>query len=298
MEKTAYAPGESGEIHAELNTTGFKGKVRKSIRVKSNANDGKSVGLTLEADVIYDLEPRQTRIVFRNAQPGSSFSESVEITNRSGKPLEIASYNIGAAEKTKAPFRLAVEAVRNEGKDYVKFALEIADQVDLPERTVLPVQVLFEGAKTNYAHFTIQVKAIAAWTVEPSIITLRNMLPGKRDVAEILVTSNKGPLKHVTAHCSVDIVELEQVVQDQQTVAIRLHMKKDLSTETKDISDNGWFSGVISIESNTDEKSKTFSIPLRGRLILVNRLRKGFATAPSNPAQAPGNRLPVPPAKR
>lgn len=264
----------------------------------SNAHNGPYANLTLEAEVIFDLEPRKTRIVFRNAQPGDSFSESVEITNRSGKRLEVASYSIGGAEKTKAPFSISVETVSIEDKEYVKFTLNIDEHAQLPERTALPVQVLFEGVKTKYAHFTIQVKAIPAWTVEPSIITLRNMLPGKRDVAEILVTSNKGPLKHVTASCSIGIVELEQVVKDEQTVAIRLHMKENLSAGTEEISDNGWFSGVISIEGNTDEQSKAFSVPLRGRLILVNRLKKGLSTAPSDSGQAPGARLPVPPGKR
>ena len=72
MAKKEYKPGEKGTIASKFNTSGYNGKVIKTITVTSNDADAAETRLTLSGTVIVkdfaqaDLKPDQHR--FRHGQ--------------------------------------------------------------------------------------------------------------------------------------------------------------------------------------------------------------------------------------
>lgn len=84
-------PGQWGEIQAQVNTAGFRGKIEKYIYVDSNVGHMPRVTLTINAFVIYDIDIRPSEFIpFYNVKIGTSQTREVTITSNIPAPLSLS----------------------------------------------------------------------------------------------------------------------------------------------------------------------------------------------------------------
>jgi hypothetical protein len=84
-------PGQWGEIQAQVNTSGYRGKIEKYIYVDTNVSHMPRVTLTMDAVVIYDIDIMPSEFIpFYNVKAGETLSKEVKITNSTKSPLTLS----------------------------------------------------------------------------------------------------------------------------------------------------------------------------------------------------------------
>lgn len=93
LTKKEYQPGEKGTIASKFNTSGYNGKVVKTITVTSNDTDTPEIRLTLTGTVIIkdfaqaDLKPEQ--IAFGSISVGKAYVRKLNLSNLGNLDLRI-----------------------------------------------------------------------------------------------------------------------------------------------------------------------------------------------------------------
>ena len=93
LAKKEYKPGEKGTIASKFNTSGYNGKVIKTITVTSNDTDAPETRLTLTGTVIVkdfaqaDLKPEQ--IAFGSVSVGKAYVRKLNLSNIGNLDLRI-----------------------------------------------------------------------------------------------------------------------------------------------------------------------------------------------------------------
>jgi len=97
------APGGTGKIAAEVDTTGFSGPISKAVLVFSNDPATPQVNLVIKADVRAFIEvlPRPL-VIFRNVLQGEPASEKLVLASADGSDFKVQS-----AEASGGPYQLA-----------------------------------------------------------------------------------------------------------------------------------------------------------------------------------------------
>jgi uncharacterized protein YdeI (BOF family) len=93
LAKKEYQPGEKGTIASKFNTSGYNGKVIKTITVTSNDTEASETRLTLSGTVIVkdfaqaDLKPEQ--FAFGNVSVGKTYVRKLNLSNLGSLDLRI-----------------------------------------------------------------------------------------------------------------------------------------------------------------------------------------------------------------
>lgn len=93
LAKKEYKAGEKGTIASKFNTSGYNGKVIKTITVTSNDAEAAEVRLTLSGTVIIkdiaqaDLKPE--RIDFETVAVGKTYSRKLNLSNNGNSDLRV-----------------------------------------------------------------------------------------------------------------------------------------------------------------------------------------------------------------
>lgn len=99
LAKKDYAAGEKGVIPAKFNTSGYNGKVVKTITVTSNDPDAPEVRLTLTGTVIVkdfaqaDIKP--DHIDFGSVSSGKSYMRKINLNNSGNLDLRVIEISCG-----------------------------------------------------------------------------------------------------------------------------------------------------------------------------------------------------------
>ena len=88
--KWSLAPGESTEIEATFNPSGFRGLSRKSIQVVSDDPTYPTQTLTFEADVVRDIQPSTEAVFFQDVVRTSPRKASVKLEPGNGQPVKVS----------------------------------------------------------------------------------------------------------------------------------------------------------------------------------------------------------------
>lgn len=97
-------PGQSTEVEATFNPTGFRGPIHKSIQVVSNDPATPTLTLTFEAEVLRDVNPSADSLFYQDiARSAGPQRQTVTFTSATGQPVHIQE-----ASFTDAPFLKAV----------------------------------------------------------------------------------------------------------------------------------------------------------------------------------------------
>ncbi|MBN1625277.1 MAG: DUF1573 domain-containing protein [Deltaproteobacteria bacterium] len=82
------SPGREGHITLKMDTSGYKGRIKKAARVFTNDPDNEMILLYLEAVVKQPILMSKEYVVFKGA-PGDVLTESIIIEAQENTPLEI-----------------------------------------------------------------------------------------------------------------------------------------------------------------------------------------------------------------
>ncbi|HSQ36094.1 MAG TPA: DUF1573 domain-containing protein, partial [Candidatus Binatia bacterium] len=93
LSKREYRPGESGTITSQFNTSGYNGKVVKTITVTSNDPEQAEIRLTIRGTIVNkdvaqaDLKPE--RLVFDKVTVGKTYTRKLNLSNSGNSDLRI-----------------------------------------------------------------------------------------------------------------------------------------------------------------------------------------------------------------
>ncbi|MBW1713932.1 MAG: DUF1573 domain-containing protein [Deltaproteobacteria bacterium] len=82
-------PGGQGKITVKVNTAGYKGPVRKSVRVETNDPHNTRLRLYLEAQVTPVFSVKPWRRVYISTPQGKAAVQTLTLTNVLDRPVEI-----------------------------------------------------------------------------------------------------------------------------------------------------------------------------------------------------------------
>jgi hypothetical protein len=97
--KKDYKPGENGTIASKFNTSGYNGKVVKTITVTSNDPDTPEVRLTLSGSVIVkefaQASIKPEHIAFGNVSSGKAYVRKLNLSNSGNLDLRVIEISCG-----------------------------------------------------------------------------------------------------------------------------------------------------------------------------------------------------------
>lgn len=99
LEKKEYQPGEKGTIHSKFNTSGYNGKVVKTITVISNDGSAPEVRLAISGNIVIkdfaqaDIKPGH--IPFGAVKVGKSYVRKLNLSNLGNLDLRILEVSSG-----------------------------------------------------------------------------------------------------------------------------------------------------------------------------------------------------------
>ncbi len=127
------APGATGKVVAEVDTTGFSGPISKVVLVFCNDPANPQVNLVIKADVrsFVEVLPRPL-IIFRSVLQGESATEKVTLASADGSDFKVES-----ATASGGPYKLAVrelpEKERVADRKGSQYELTVTVPADAPE---------------------------------------------------------------------------------------------------------------------------------------------------------------------
>lgn len=266
MDKTAYRPEESGEIHAYFHTGSFNGPVSKNIRVYSNSVGSEVIRISLQATVQSDLKPATTSLYFRDAVPGKTEIKKVLIENTMDMPLEIRDVKLEGSRTTLKQFPVAVELDRGEdGREFLLFSMTPNPDMKLMERGNLTVAVTTNSPKNPTLRFYAIVKMQKPVEIQPATLFLYGIHPGRARSRRIQLTSHVGRLTDVKIQYEGKFLSFEKVRESEDLVHVWVGSRTDAPA--------GTFNDLVRIHLKAAGTERTFTVPVRGSIIHGNPQR-------------------------
>lgn len=96
------APGATGKVDAEVDTTGFQGPITKAVLVYSNDPDNPQVNLVIKADVRAFVEALPRSLIRFNVLQGEAATEKVVLV-----PYEDSEFKVTGTEVSGGPYQVA-----------------------------------------------------------------------------------------------------------------------------------------------------------------------------------------------
>jgi hypothetical protein len=153
-------PGQSTEIEATFNPTGFRGLIHKSIQVVSNDPATPNLNLTFEAEVLREIMPSPESIFLQEVIRSVPQKRSVKFTSASG-PVHLTE-----AKAAGAPYLTA--AIRPEGKE--AWVDVVLDGRLVPAGRTVGTDVIVvrtDNPKVPLINLTVQWEMRATISVDP-----------------------------------------------------------------------------------------------------------------------------------
>ena len=271
MEKTAYAPGESGEIKAYFSTGTFSGHVSKTIRVLSNTKGNDIVRLSFTADVVSDLKPATTSLYFRDVLPGQEYQKDVFIQNNMDQPLEIRDIRVHGDQKIKHLYPLRVNLKKNkDGLEYLTFTLKPDMKMDdiVMQQANFNIEVATNAVKSPTMKFYVIVRMQHPIEIQPTSLFLYGTRSGQKRIRRIQLKSNMGkPLTITDIQCDNKWLKFE-TVKESDTITHIWVGTKEISQEERDGAHNNLvYNDIVHIKLMAGDEEKTFSVTVRGSMI-------------------------------
>jgi len=156
--KDFLKPGESDVVEVEFNSTGFRGQIEKHIEILSNDPKTPRVGLTLNVNVIEELQPVGSASVvwFGTVPIGKTVEQVIGLKNVSGKVITLVGF------KSSSPDLSAnISNRRVMPADTVRFSIKITPrksdyisemlllETDSDKQSQVPIRVTLLGVTPN-----------------------------------------------------------------------------------------------------------------------------------------------------
>lgn len=229
------SPGETGEIKTTFNTGSYKGKVKKSITVKSNDPVNLSYILTISGKITELITTDPKKINFGSVYVGAETEKAVTVTSDSDFKIKKITPSTPSLSTsiTEVNTNMYVINVISKGRSKIgRFsgAINLETDNSLQPKVVIPVFGEIAGDITTY----------------PKKIYYGNVKKGEGRVQKIFVKLNKENIRisnvKVTPDCiSTKIIENYKKNNSQFLIEVRLHKNAAI----------GKLDGLLEINTNS-----------------------------------------------
>ena len=156
--KSALRPGESDVVEVEFNSTGFRGKIHKTVTIQTNDPKSPAVNVAIIGDVVDELVPLQgaSAVWLGSLQTGKEVEHRVGFKNVSGKTITLRGFKstsptitVQMDQKTVQPADsiFVVIKITPLKTDYA--SEQITLETDSNKQTHVPMRVTFTGIKPS-----------------------------------------------------------------------------------------------------------------------------------------------------
>ncbi|MFH0989294.1 MAG: DUF1573 domain-containing protein [bacterium] len=156
--KTSLLPNESDVIETEFLSTGFRGKLTKSMIIVSNDPFSPEIRLSITADVLEELEPlSNSGIVWLGTLPiGKEVTTRAAFKNISGRTITIKGFttpspllSVQIEKRAILPAESLRVTIKFTPQKAEYFSEMIHFQTDSKKQSVVPLRVTFIGVKRD-----------------------------------------------------------------------------------------------------------------------------------------------------
>jgi len=245
LDKTEYAPGESGVLKAEYRTSQRPGLDRKILYVKSNDKTKPRVALTLKAEVVSKItfEPKRLKLFLGEENAGCP---KIVISSLDNQPFMITEFK-STADCITADVDSSVEAT--------KFILEPkVDMEKLKDNLKGHIDINLTHLEEKTAEILFDV--LPKFTINPPLIISFNVEPQKPIIRKVWVLNNYGGNFEIESASSKD-----NTVKVLSREMIRNGYQFELEITPPPAGDNVRFSDVFVVKIKGGEE---LSVVCRG----------------------------------
>jgi hypothetical protein len=181
LDKTEYAPGESGVVKAEFQVTQKPGLFMKNIYVNSNDKTKPRVALTIKAMVVSKVSysPKRLRLFLEEENAGCP---KIVINSLDDQPFSLTGFT-STGESISADIDSSVEAT--------KFILSpVVDIEKLNENPKGRINITMTHPEEKSAQITFDM--LPKFSTSPPLIIAFNATPEKKIVRKVAVLNNYG----------------------------------------------------------------------------------------------------------
>lgn len=254
------APGASGKVHAEVDTTSFLGPIAKSITVLTNDPANPRFQLTIQADVKPHVfaHPGYARFIYVQGLPSGTIKQQIWSS-------DLADFKV-LGVTSPYPFVTASfhEAAEAERKAEVPGKQWIVETKILPEATVgaLTESMVVRTNHPKQPEITIPISGFVRplLAATPPVVDFGSVeLTEAKRVSITLVNFDEAAIEIQKVESTLAGIETSvQVTQPGHRFQVRLLLKPDMA--------KGAVSGVVKVYT-TSEKRPIFEIPVKGTVL-------------------------------
>ncbi|HUO85312.1 MAG TPA: DUF1573 domain-containing protein [Thermoanaerobaculia bacterium] len=259
-------PGETGKVHATVDTAAFTGPISKTVSIMSNDLDNPSAVITIKALIKPFVDAHPAGFLRYSLLQGEVGRESVVIYSEEEEPFEVIGVNV-PGEWVRA------DVVKLEDAQRVKVGRPGQHQYRIDVTVggpTAPVGPLVDKLKivTNSKHqpeYQLSLSGIIrpSYMVAPSVVNFGEVSPGEPTaVRSLILTSND--------RTNPDAFTVEKVESDNpnltvETVATGVPGRHEVVLRLKDGVPTGTFKGEVRIHT-TDLAKPVTTVPVTGTI--------------------------------
>lgn len=249
------APGTTGKIRAEVDTSAFSGPIAKAILVFSNDPMSPQLNLVIKGDVrsFVEVLPRAL-ILFKNLLSGEAATEKVTLVSGDGSDFAVTGSDAGGGPY-KITYRALPEAERIAERKGPQWEVAITVPADAPEG-MLNHRIIVKTTAAKAAEVPINVTG-AVRPVVQVIPTLANLGRVKSDAPVgsnvLLVNNRQGTQLEITEAVvdnpsfKVEVIPLQPGQRFQIAITLQVGAAKGAQKGTLRISTNDPLRKVLEV---------------------------------------------------
>jgi len=250
-------PGQTGKVHAEVDTAAFLGPISKAVLVFSDDPTTPQVSLVIKADVRAFIEVKPRPIIRFNALQGEPTTDKVTLVASDGTPFRIL-----GAETAGGPYKVTYAKLEpKEGENGITWEVTVTVPADAPEG-LLNHKIAIETSSEKAAKVPITITGVVRPILQviPPEINF-GTVPGDAPVGRniILVNNRQGAQLELTSaevdnsDFSVEVIPLEAGQRFQLAVSLPVGASK------------GEHKGTLTIKTNDPSRS-TIKVPVTAKV--------------------------------
>ena len=249
LDKTEFAPGESGILYVRYTSSRMATKIMKRLYVDSNDKVMPRAALTIKAETILKVacKPQTIKLILNKENAGCP---KITLTSTDNKPFSITRFAATNGALT-ADFDSSVKASQ--------FVLKPKADIEKLKRRSnggISIGVAFPGSDAKPETITISFQALSRFTIRPSILIVLYDNPGESVKKSLSVNNNYGEDFEIESTSTKDN---HVKVLNQKKAGNHYQLELEITTPTDQ--DVRWFSDTLTINLKGGEK---LEVPCQG----------------------------------
>ena len=251
------APGGTGKIEADVDTTAFTGPIAKSVLVFSNDVANNQINLVVRAEVRSFVEVLPRNLLRLNVLQGEPATEKVTLASADGGAFAVTGIDT-AGGPYKVEYRELPEKERLPDRKGTQWEVSVTVPPDAPEG-LLNHKLIVKTTQPKAAEVTLQVSGVVRPIVqvvpaEVNFGTVAGDAPVGRNI--ILINNRQGTQLELTK------VEIDNPQFSHEIIPLQAGQRFQVAVTMKPGGSKGAQKGTLTISTN-DPARKTISVPIQ-----------------------------------